>query len=115
VEHLQDSKTRQDIISTIEKFYANSVAPALHREESPFQNYIADFAIDTTGKCMSCFEFESSFEKENRVMKANKNLCKVSSPIDFCCIRTKSVQKQKYDHDETWLATIFLFLYEFFA
>mmetsp|Transcript_39658 Transcript_39658/g.63629 ORF Transcript_39658/g.63629 Transcript_39658/m.63629 type:complete len:378 (+) Transcript_39658:49-1182(+) len=51
VEHLQDSKTRQDIISTIEKFYANSVAPALHREESPFQNYIADFAIDTTGKC----------------------------------------------------------------
>eukprot|EP00466_Bigelowiella_natans_P011727 jgi/Bigna1/63871/fgenesh1_kg.62_\ len=64
---------------------------------------------------MSCFEFESSFEKENRVMKANKNLCKVSSPIDFCCIRTKSVQKQKYDHDETWLATIFLFLYEFFA
>mmetsp|Transcript_15614 Transcript_15614/g.21894 ORF Transcript_15614/g.21894 Transcript_15614/m.21894 type:complete len:184 (-) Transcript_15614:446-997(-) len=51
VKDLQDSKKRQDIKSRIKNFYADSVAPALHREGSPFQSYVADFAIDTTGKC----------------------------------------------------------------
>ncbi|GAB5355358.1 hypothetical protein AAMO2058_000199000 [Amorphochlora amoebiformis] len=51
IDALQDKKTREKIVSIIQDFYKKSVAPALHGGKSKFKSYIADFAIDTKGKC----------------------------------------------------------------
>mmetsp|Transcript_23468 Transcript_23468/g.41538 ORF Transcript_23468/g.41538 Transcript_23468/m.41538 type:complete len:224 (+) Transcript_23468:132-803(+) len=46
----KDSKNRDKINHKIQSFFKNSVAPALHKQDD-FSDYVADFAIDTTGKC----------------------------------------------------------------